>query len=160
MYYKMIFQSYTTFYAVIHHQKKYLEQKNKELLVKIEYIFDKLPERKFKTNVWIVDITCHHLAHALAKCFPDFKAVDGRFNKKRVEPHSRLEEIIREDQQDTPRNAQEYTIIDPYSIAGIKSQMYYGYVGWPQKHLYIPTTPEEKDNCLFDWLSVCSLRNR
>jgi len=65
----------------------------------------------------------------LAKCFPDFKAVDGRFNKKRVEPHSRLEEIIREDQQDTPRNAQGYTIIDPYSIAGIKSQMYYGYVG-------------------------------
>jgi len=32
-------------------KRKYLEQKNKELLVKIEYIFDKLPERKFKTNV-------------------------------------------------------------------------------------------------------------
>jgi hypothetical protein len=62
-----------------------------------------------------------------------------------------LEEDIKEKEKYTIRNTQWHTIIDPYPIAGIKPQMYYGFNGWPWNKLYIPATLEER-KLLHEWL--------
>lgn len=119
-------------------KENFLKQENKELLSKIEHIFDKLPERTFSGNPWIKGITCHHLAHALAGVFPEFKAVDGHFIDKWRE-HSRLEEKRDE------KSRKGYVIIDPYPIGGIKPQMYYTtWYGNSWKSLYLPATSTKR----------------
>jgi hypothetical protein len=104
----------------------FLTDDDRIFLQKLDTIFDNLLQQEFEHPKLheMIPITCHHIAHALSQIFPGYKAVNGRYGIKGQE-HSRLEEIISEEQMRTERNIQGHTIIDPYPVCGVRPHLIY-----------------------------------
>lgn len=124
-----------------------------EILKKTEIIFDGIPKREFDhpTRKWEkIPTCCHHLSHALARVFTDYKVVDGWFGWRWNE-HSWLERSLDARHWIKDRRFENIMLLDPYPICWVKPHLIFWFNYWPWKQLYFPLDWKLR-NSLASWM--------